>query len=211
MKTRHLNIYATLLSICLFAVFLSAADGQNLVKNGDFEKGWGEGQSRTFDATAQWYNRVGNQKAIAVRNDRNMEGSKHNAIVVDRTHNVTHSQRTDYVIQPGDSFDVYFDWQGNELSWNNRDFIRVVLFATDNDKLNGKVVWQENIDSHTTEFPGSWENTNFPTAVVPQATVGRKLFVNFYGVDPMGTEVGKPSYARVDNLKVTTLPKTNKP
>jgi hypothetical protein len=199
-----------ILRICLptlLAFSLSASGAQNLVANGDFEAGTGTGINRNFDVTPSWYNRADAQNTNARKGDKNLEGSSFNAVLSDRAgYIVLHSPKTKYTTKAGDRFDVSFNWMGNHLSWNNRDFVRVVLFATQDNQVQGRVVWEHLFDgAPSAGMLGTWEAVGGRTDVVATEAVGKRLFINFYGMDSFGEDFGKPGYARLDNLSVTVV------
>lgn len=192
--------------LSLFCLLLtSSINANNLVENGDFETGGGSGASRDFNVTANWYNRGGKQEATARRSDHNPAGSQFNALITDRAGVGTlHSQKTGYVIRAGDTFEVTFDSYCSPASWHERDIIRLVLFATENDRLAGEVVWEHNFEK-LTDVLGVWETVHGVSQKVEPPAVGKRLFVNFYGVDPKGNVDRSTSYARVDNIVLKVL------
>jgi hypothetical protein len=110
------------------------------------------------------------------------------------------------LIAAEDIYAVRFDLMANAVSWNNRDFVRVVLFATQDNQVQGRVVWEHLFDgAPSAGMLGTWEAVGGRTDVVATEAVGKRLFINFYGMDSFGEDFGKPGYARLDNLSVTVV------
>jgi hypothetical protein len=199
--------YVNILLVTVLTVTVSNVNAQNLVINGDFEASGGQGVARSFNVTESWYNRAGEQTAVARRSDLNLDGSSFNAVIVDRSGKpFIHSQKMEHLIAAEDIYAVRFDLMANAVSWNNRDFVRVLLFATQDNQVQGKVVWEHIFDgAPSAGMLGTWEAVGGRTDVVATEAVGKRLFINFYGMDPFGEDFGKPGYARLDNLSVTVV------
>lgn len=177
-----------------------------VVINGDFETG----SNLTFEGTPNWYNRgLGGQEADARSGSLNLAGSSFNAVISDAydTANNTfgglaHSQKTNYQILEGDYFQLTYQWR-DAFNWQeNRDVVRFVLFATDNDTLAGNVAWTTTLDAPFSTQATTWESVSHASDVVNSNAVGQILFVNFYGVDTVGPS--DTGFARVDNIVVTS-------
>jgi hypothetical protein len=199
--------------ICLLTALASLTlQAENLVVNGDFETGEGN----AFYQTPPWYNGgTGfNQGASARSNDGLVIRDAYSATVNDRhspaDHKpgpVAHIQKTKHIIQDGDSFSLAYEWTPADDYWQRTsDTIRFVLFATENDKMGGPVVWSSEL---TSDFfkgkPGTPMFVSATTDVVNAEAVGKALFVRFFGVDTVDGLNGSTHWARVDSIEVTAI------
>lgn len=194
------------------ASFLSGAEPQNLIQNGDFQSGAGV----AFHSTPPWYNRgTGLNQAVNARVD--LGGGAYAATINDRYDAAAgkfgptaHTQRTNHVIQAGDVFTLCYDWRPLDEYWQKRrDTVRFVLYATADDTIGGREVWSVSLTSDF--FLGDikvFKSVTQETAVVGAAAVGKKLMVTFHGLDTEDGVGGKPHYARVDNIVLTAGGKT---
>lgn len=214
MKFKYFLFLALFISL-LSGISLSGAE--NLLRNGDFSEGSGSGETRSFGQTAGWYNwGSGDQNAVARRVSAEL-GSEFVAQVNDRYDVVnaqsdfqrdafgptTHVQRTEYMIQPGDMFRIQFDWVDSH-GWNRAwDEIRFVLFATDTNTLAGEVVWTSIHDSGILFQSGVPQAFEAYSDSATGDTVGRELFVAFFGFQNNHQLSSNTGFARVGNLKVT--------
>lgn len=179
------------------------------VKNGNFEAGFGPttGQ-RTFEQVNTWWNAGTGGQSTYGANDNLGDGilsTGYNAIVNDNglDGNAIHSANTGYFIQSGDYFQVAFNWR-DASGWENGDVIQFRLMATDNNALNGNIVWSQLLTANPRTSVGTWESASLIGSAVGAAAVGRNLFVQFYGVTgQFGTE---GDFARVDNVVVQAIP-----
>jgi hypothetical protein len=192
--------------------FGSLSAQTNLLTNGDFETGGGG----TFDETPGWYNRgQGDKQDSRARTNTMAHGGSYSATVSDRYDVaksafswVAHCQKTTYTIKAGDSFSVSYFWRPVDSGWQlGRDNVQFVLFSTDNNTVGGNLLWSSTLTSGN--FAGAdltvWKSVSDQTSVVAPASVGKALFVCFYGVDRgkiLSTDVG---YARVDDIVVTAI------
>lgn len=196
--------------ICIFAVLASAfAHAENLVDNGDFESGDGT----AFFKTPPWYNR--GEGLNQGTNARSAEGAvitpAYSASVNDRYQTtagkfgpIVYAQKTSHIIQAGDSFSLIYEWRPADKHWQkSTDTIRFVLYATENDKLGGPVVWSSELTSDL--FKGDFSSVMLveqKSDVVDEFAVGKALFVMFYGLDTDDSETGSTHWARVDNIEI---------
>lgn len=200
-----------LLTTCALAALpYVSGQSENLVINGDFEAGKGT----TFYSTPPWYNRGKgfNQGANARSHTDTVIAGSYSATINDRYDSagsvfgpLAHSQNTGYIIKEGDVFSLSYDWRPVNEYWQiNRDTVRFVLYATADDKPGGPVVWSS---VHTSDFFKNSvriaKSVMQTSSVVGSAAVGRKLIINFYGLDTVDGVNGNPHYARVDNIAVT--------
>ncbi|MCU0793432.1 MAG: hypothetical protein MUE42_11430 [Opitutaceae bacterium] len=197
----------------LSALSASAAEPQNLIVNGDFQTG----KTPAFHSTPPWYNRgTGLNQGSSARKDAAGPGV-FVAIVNDRYDAaaakfgpVAHTQKTAYVIQAGDRFNLAYEWSPADIYWQKgRDTLRFVLYATADDKIGSPVVWSS---VHTADFfTGNIEMmkyATFQTEPVNEAAVGKKLILCFHGMDTVDGTTGNTHFARVDNIVVTAEPAT---
>jgi hypothetical protein len=178
----------------------------NLIKNGDFEAGPSDKTEYNFKETPGWYNRA-NAKDPNAQNAaaRKKQGAQYTAVANDSTNEeglpqkTWFNQKTAHTIKAGDVFNLSLDWSDAQ-SWESGDLLRVTVYATENDKLSGRVVWQSTVDFQ--KGPGSTlasETHAFEPA--DENAAGRTLFFSFYGVDP--EQAGTTGFARVDNIVLT--------
>ncbi len=179
----------------------------NLLKNSDFEAGATEEKTYNFKETPGWYNRAvaGSKQEVNARaTEGTLDGSKYSATVNDREDQVSSFvQKTEHSIEEGEVLEVSLDWTA-AWQWQSQDLLRVVVFATANDKLGGAIVWQDSVDfEHATT--GSWEKVTHTFQPASPEASAKTLFFGFYGVDPQ--QAGVSGWARVDNIDLTVKPK----
>lgn len=211
-----------LLASALSSLALTPSFAQNLVTNGDFESGGGSGTERSFDVTSNWFNRgTGDQETQVARRElaSPLTGSFIGQIndrynVVDATGDfdssafgaVTHSQKTSYTIQSGDSFSFSYDWQ-DRFNWNDGlDEVRLVLFSTDTNTLAGNVVWSSIHDSGTSTVNNAFQEASGTSSTVAASAVGQDLFLNVFGFQNNGNLSANSGFAGIDNLSVSVVP-----
>lgn len=201
----------SLFCLCLLtALPLWAGQSANLVTNGDFETG----TSNFFWGTPGWYNLgKGLRQDLNARTDKSVITSgSFSAGVNDRYDAankkysaLAHSQITKHIIQPGDVFTLSYDWHPVDQYWQtNRDTVRFVLFATNDDTLGGKVVWSVELMSDFFRQPvGTVKSVVQELPPLPEAAAGRKLMLVFHGIDTEDGVNGSTHFARVDNISIT--------
>lgn len=196
----------------LVALPLGAATPQNLVTNGDFETG----SNASFWGTPGWYNLgKGLNQGTAARSDKSALAGGFSAGVSDRYDaakqeftGLAHSQITTHIIQPGDSYTLSFDWRPLDDYWQrNRDTVRFVVYATEDDTLRGKVVWSAVVTSDFFRQPlGTVKTVVEELPKVSPAAEGKKLLLTFHGLDTVDGVTGSPHFAKVDNIFLTLNP-----
>lgn len=197
-----------LLAALSAALPFASALADNLLKNGDFEAGASEEKTYPFYATPGWYNPAdaGSKKAMAVNartTEETIDNSKYSATVNDRQREVScFSQKTEHGISDGEVFEFTMDWRAG-WQWQAQDVVRVKLYATDNNKLGGKVVWEDSFDFENAPV-GAWEKATHTFRPASAEATGKTLIFELSGVDPQ--EAGVAGWARVDNLVLTVKP-----
>ena len=191
--------------------------GQNLFLNPGFEDGTGSGATRDFNNTSNFFNRGNsNDQTQAARRESTDTGSSFVGQVNDRYNVITaisdfdsaafgtvvHSQNTGHTISANEYFNLSYEWQ-DAFNWNDGlDEIRFVLFATDNNSLNGNIVWSSILDSGTSTLDSTYEDVLQSSSVVDGAAVGQTLFVNFFGFQNNGVLSASTGFARLDNVSI---------
>jgi hypothetical protein len=191
---------------------LSAADPQNLIRNGDFQAGSGV----QFYAVQDWYNHgKGRRQDLNARTDAGFGMPGEFAATINDRYDAAagkfgptaHVQKTEHVIRPGDAFALSYVWRPADENWQKRrDTVRFVLFATEDDTLAARVVWSVVLTSDF--FLGDIRSMKFVTQEtdpVPPAAVGKKLIVTFFGVDTEDGIGGSTHFARVDDIVVSVV------
>lgn len=210
-----------LLTGLLSGLSLTCVHGQNIVASGGFEDGFGSGTPRTFTETANWFNRgTGDQTNVARRTDGSAPAGSFIGQINDRYDvvnagsnfdasafgDITHSQKTSYTINSGDTFSFSYDWQ-DRFNWNDGlDEVRLALFATDDDTLGGNVVWSSVHDSGISTADGAFQGASGTSSTVTAAAVDQILFVNIFGFQNNGALSGNTGFAGIDNVSVIPEP-----
>jgi hypothetical protein len=211
----HLPLLIASASLFLASLTLASA---NIIRNGDFELGTGEGDRLNFNQTSHWFNRATEgtmeqaQGRVARRLTSDRRGVENfSAVINDRRGAVIqHLQRTEYTVRAGDTFSLSYEWRTGEDWDRNRDRLRFVLFATDTDTLRGTILWEVTLEAPIPPRPFTWEMVEQSTRgnAVPASADGRILFLAFYGYDPQGTPTpaGVTGFGRVNNIVLTANP-----
>lgn len=199
-------------AIVLASLRLGADTPQNLVTNGDFESG----ANVSFWGTPGWYNLgKGLNQGTGARSEKNVIAGAYSAGVSDRYDaakkeftGLAHSQITTHIIQPGDTYTLSFDWRPVDDYWQrNRDTVRFIVYATDDDTLRGQVVWSAVVTSDFFRQPlGTVKTVVDELPVVGAAAHGKKLLLTFHGIDTVDGVSGSPHFAKVDNIFLTLTP-----
>lgn len=168
------------------------------LKNGDFNAGGGGGV-QTFAQTPIWENiGSGTQNENTSNTSLSLDGSR-NAIIAE-TAQRRMALDTGHTLSPGELFQTTFSWRDASL-WNDAtDRVRVTLFTTSDDTLNGTPTVLENRDSSLSLADSSYQNetllfTGIPdTSGIPASANGKRLFV---ALDAAQSGNG---FARLDNF-----------
>ena len=179
-------------------------DGDNY--NGDFEDGWGTAP-RAFDTgpsgVGSWFNvGTGDQSATCAHtNLAAAPASGYNGVLADKNTSgvVLHSAKTASTIDPGNYFEISFDWR-DASGWEAGDKVRVAIVAYDTDTAAGTEVYRDWVQGVDADLGGDWLSVTGQTARASAAAWGRTLFVQVYGVNGGANSAG---FARVDNIVVT--------
>ena len=173
------------------------------VRNGNFNDDTNPADIRTSDDTPFWES-IGGAASIlqATRtNLTNATGSR-NAQISHQA-NLVFGQSTEHTIALNDSFSVSYEWR-DAFNWSDaEDKIRIILYTTDTDTIDGFRTDIGFTDSALSTVNNTYELVNANDFYVADASVvGKKLFV---AIDSLNTDGN--GFARLDDftLSVGTL------
>jgi hypothetical protein len=124
-------------------------------------------------------------------------GSAENVVVCDVR---VMAMDTGHTIAAGDKFNLGFHWR-DAAGWGNEDVVTLMLYYTENDKVDGTTVGTVALNTGARKQAGTWEMVHSKAAAFPDDKgVGKKLFVRLL------TRSNPNEYARVDNVFVEVVP-----
>ncbi len=166
------------------------------VRNGDFEADTSTVDDRSFTETPNWENLEGNQAIQATRNT--LPFSNRNAVIVQNGSRIF-GLDTGHTLATGEVFQASFVWR-DASGWNDeQDTVGVTLFTTANDELNGTKTILQTLESGTSTIDSTYEQAVLTFSPTPASAAGKRLFVQFEGVDKDSSPTG---FARVDNFSL---------
>ncbi len=163
--------------------------------NGDFNGGSGEGVSWSFVETDAWTNiGTGTQNVEATKSDKSVDGTR--SAVIAQGDNKIFGLDTGHTLTAGEIFRVTYQWL-DASNWNDAtDRVRVALFTTDDDLIDGVRTDIEALTSDLSTSDGAYELQVGTFAAIPAWADGRRLFV---AIDSVTDDDGS-GFARLDNL-----------
>ena len=171
----------------------------NDLKNGNFNAGGGGGV-QTYEQTLFWQNLgTGSQNENATNTSLSLDGSR-NAIIAETVAR-EFAIETEHTLSSGEHFQTAFDWR-DASAWNDAsDRIRVTLFTTDNDTLNGIRTTIQSLDSSLSKADSAYQSetlvfTGNLLSGIPSRAQGKRLFVS------MNVAQAGSGFARLDNFSL---------
>ncbi|MDF7824545.1 carbohydrate-binding protein [Pontiellaceae bacterium B12227] len=167
------------------------------ILNGNFNATTGSGSS--FDTLDHWVNiGMGPQTLSASQTNKTFDGTRNASIAQkDALGDSIHGLDTGYMLSEGDIFDVGYHWL-DAWQWDDaNDRIRVSLFTTDNNAINGSRTDLVVDLSEGSALNNTYEQVSHPAVYTATAQdAGKKLFVAIDGTAAVG------AYARMDDFKL---------
>ncbi len=161
------------------------------VRNGDFNSGTGGSGDWSFAETAEWFNLAGNQATQATRTNVGFDGTR-NAVLAQggsRQFGVD----TGHTLSTGERFQASFVWR-DASNWDDAtDVVRVILYTTGNDQIDGARTVLETLDAPVSTTDSTYEPAVLTFGPVPALAAGKRLFAMFEGI-------GNGGFARLDNF-----------
>ena len=196
MKSKIIPSILLALSSAGFAQTILIGPG---IRNGDFNDDTSLTDIRTSDDTPFWES-IGGAVSIAQATRTNLpnaSGSR-NAQISHQT-NLVIGQSTEHTIALNDSFSVSYEWR-DAFNWNSgEDKIRIILFTTDTDTIDGVRTDIGFTDSALSTIPITYELVDSDDFYVADASVvGKKLFV---AIDSVNTD--QSGFARLDDFTLS--------
>ncbi|MDB0068486.1 hypothetical protein N9916_00010 [Akkermansiaceae bacterium] len=198
MNKKHLTLAALLLASSGLASAQTILIGPS-VRNGDFNDDTDPTDVRTSDDTPFWEGVGGliNIQQATRTNLPNASGSRNTQ--VSHQANVILGQSTEHVIALNDSFSVSYEWR-DAFNWDDAvDKIRIELFVTDTDAIDGFKTVIGSTDSPISSLNGTYELVEANDFYIADEThVGKTVFVgiNSFNDDNNG-------FARLDDFELT--------
>ncbi|MCP5537366.1 MAG: sulfatase-like hydrolase/transferase [Akkermansiaceae bacterium] len=174
-----------------FVADLTLVGGTTL--NGDFNTTSSSGNVSYAD-TPSWENIGANadQDSVATRTDDAIDGSRN--AVISKSTTRSFGLATAHTLGNGEVFRATYDWKDSS-SWDDlSDRIRVTLFTTADNQINGTRTVIQSVDSNLSAVDGAAQSEIAQFDPIPASAVGKSLFVM---VDSAESGSG---FARLDNF-----------
>lgn len=189
-------------SILLLLTQLSSAQTVLIgpgIRNGNFNDDTSATDVRTSDDTPFWESVGGAANLLqATRTNLSNASGSRNAQISHQA-NLSFGQDPGHVIALNDSFNVSYEWR-DAFNWSDaEDKIRIVLFTTDTDTIDGTRTDIAFTDSPLSTIDNTYELVEANDFYVADASVvGKKLFV---AIDTVNTD--NNGFARLDDFTLS--------
>ena len=166
--------------------------------NGDFNSDRSEVSSRSFADTPGWVNLTDDQSLVATTLTGALplpDDSRNAALTDDGTR--LFALATGYTLTEEQLLEISYQWRDGP-GWNDSlDQIRVTLFTTSDDTLEGTRSELQSLFSGVSETDSSYQTFSARFEPIPAPAAGKKLFLLVEGVDGDANTSGS---ANLDNL-----------
>ncbi|MBT3194432.1 MAG: LamG domain-containing protein [Verrucomicrobia bacterium] len=170
------------------------------IRNGDFNDDSDLGDQRTFAQTPTWEN-MGNvdqsDSVTRLQADANPDETRHALVSGDSTRVL--AQDTGHDIGVGNTFTVRYSWVP-KTNWDlNDDEVRVTLFVTSDDTIDGTQTILATLDSGKTAVDRHvWQYAYGSVTINNVKYAGKRLFIS---IDPTSGALST-AFARIDNFNL---------
>ncbi|MDB4381622.1 hypothetical protein N9Z40_01905, partial [Akkermansiaceae bacterium] len=197
MTTRKRTLAALLLATSALASAQTVLVGPG-VRNGDFNDDTDPADSRNFEQTPSWQNIAGNQDGQSSRTNLPGTSGTRNA-QLSHAATLIHGQSTEHVLAENESFSVSYEWR-DAFNWNDAvDKVRIELFITDTDTIDGFPTTIGSHDSPLSTINNTYELVDADDFFIADAThVGKTVFVAITTFNEDGN-----GFARLDDFELT--------
>ncbi|MDB4353982.1 hypothetical protein N9Z02_01625 [Akkermansiaceae bacterium] len=198
MKAKHLSLLALTLASIGMASAQTVLIGAG-VRNGDFNDDTDPTDVRTSDDTPFWEGVGGLFNILQATRTNLTNASESRNTQVSHQANSILGQSTEHVLALNDSFSVSYEWR-DAFNWNDAiDKIRIELFVTDTDTIDGVKTVIGSTDSPLSTTNNTYELVEANDFFIADEThVGKTVFV---GINTVNED--NNGFARLDDFELT--------